>query len=78
MSSNHGTVNVDELGQAAYCGKLAVVVDALISNSQLAHVADTVCNFALILYISILYLALQLIASNILVQDRLAHEIHCI
>ena len=44
MCSNHGTVDVDNLGQAAYSGKVAVVNDALTSSNQLAHVADTVGN----------------------------------
>jgi len=44
MSSSQGTVNVDNLGQAAYSGNVAVVTDALSSDKQLAHVADTVGN----------------------------------
>jgi len=42
MSEIQDSVDMDKLGQAAYTGQLAVVVDALKSNKQLAHVADTV------------------------------------
>jgi len=42
MSENQDTVDMDKLGQAAYTGQNAVVVDALTKNKQLAHLADTV------------------------------------
>jgi len=44
MAESAESVNMDQLGQAAYTGQLAVVADALASNKQLAHVADTVGN----------------------------------
>jgi len=42
MSSSQDSVNIDNLGQAAYSGKLAVVIDALARDKQFAHMADTV------------------------------------
>ena len=44
MASSQGTVSLDNLGQAAYTGKLAEIVDALNNDKQLAHMADTVGN----------------------------------
>jgi len=42
MSESSDNVSVDELGQAAYTGKLDTVADALTTNRHLANVADTV------------------------------------
>ena len=47
MSESGDSVNVDKLGQAAYAGQLAVVTDALTTDDQLAHVADSVSNKAI-------------------------------
>ena len=44
MSSSQGTVNIDDLGQAAYTGTLAAVMDALTNGRRIAHIAYTICN----------------------------------
>jgi len=59
MASSQGTVSLDNLGQAAYTGKLAEIVDALNNDKQLAHMADTVGNVFYLFfwhYLSILFL----------------------
>jgi len=52
MSESQDTVDIDKLGQSAYSGQLAAVVDALTNSKQLAHVADTVGNAAYLRYFS--------------------------
>ena len=56
MSASQDSVDIDKLGQATYTGQLAVVVDALTTNKQLAHVADTVGSGVYLDKMSSLYL----------------------
>jgi len=44
MSESKDSVDIDKLGQSAYTGQLAAVVDALTNSKELAHVTDTVGN----------------------------------
>lgn len=44
MSESQDSVDIDKLGQEAYAGQLAKIVDALIIDKQLAQVTDTVGN----------------------------------